>query len=55
MTNNSNYNWHTAFSGADRDGIQDLEGYDSLEEAFLAAMNFENWGPGERKIIINFP
>ena len=55
MASNSNYFWHTTYSGNNPIQRQDLEEYDSLEDALFSAINYDGWGPGVRKIIIYFP
>lgn len=32
-----------------------LKQYESLDEAFIAALNHDDWGPGIRKIVFVFP
>ena len=58
MASNSTNFWNLSFPCANSNEYEDLKQYDSLEEAFLAMMNYadqDHFGPGERKFVIYFP
>jgi len=55
MANNSSYFWNTAFFSGNSNEHKNLKEYDSLDEAFVAALNHDDWGPGVRRIVIYFP